>query len=167
MQFINALPPLFVFATLYAGCATVGFLLYGVDLFLYEFGEFMPDSLRVSWARCSHCIHRLLSVRCTLASSSSLWMVVAIRCSSSHNSLISSCLSSYLRRSSSVNVSLSAVSACSFTRSASSRRSCSGSRYITHAPGRTAQVEMVEIWRRLVGRQIASADLCGSVTTIS
>jgi hypothetical protein len=48
VQFINALPPLFVPATLYIGCATVGFLLYGVDLFLYEFGEFMPDSLRVS-----------------------------------------------------------------------------------------------------------------------
>ena len=48
MQFINTLPPLFIFPTLCVGCTTVPFLLYRINLLLNEFGEFVPDSLRVS-----------------------------------------------------------------------------------------------------------------------
>jgi len=46
VQFIDPPPTLFIFPALPIGCATVRFLLYGVDLFLNEFGQFMPDSLR-------------------------------------------------------------------------------------------------------------------------
>lgn len=48
MQFIDTLPPLFIFPTVRIGRTTVRFLFYRVDLFLNEFGEFMSDSLRVS-----------------------------------------------------------------------------------------------------------------------
>jgi hypothetical protein len=48
VQFIDPPPTLFIFPALPVGCATVRFLLYGIDLFLNEFGQFMPDSLRVS-----------------------------------------------------------------------------------------------------------------------
>jgi hypothetical protein len=47
VQFIDTPTPLFVLPTLRVGRATVRFLLYRVDLFLYEFGQFMSESLRV------------------------------------------------------------------------------------------------------------------------
>jgi hypothetical protein len=48
VQFVNPPPTLFVFPAVPVGYATVRFLLYRVDLFLNEFGEFVSDSLRVS-----------------------------------------------------------------------------------------------------------------------
>jgi hypothetical protein len=48
VQFIDTLPPLFMFPTVRIGRTTVRFLFYRVDLFLNEFGEFVSDSLRVS-----------------------------------------------------------------------------------------------------------------------
>jgi hypothetical protein len=48
VQVINTPPTLFIFPAVPVGCATVRFLLYRVDLFLNEFGEFVSDSLRVS-----------------------------------------------------------------------------------------------------------------------
>ena len=38
MQFIDTPPPLFVLPTLRVCRTTVGFFLYRIDLFLYEFG---------------------------------------------------------------------------------------------------------------------------------
>jgi hypothetical protein len=48
VQFVNPPPTLFIFPAVPVGCATVRFLLYRVDLFLNECGEFVSDPLRVS-----------------------------------------------------------------------------------------------------------------------
>jgi hypothetical protein len=48
VQFIDTLPPFFIFPTVRIGRTTIPFPFYRVDLFLNEFGEFVSDSLRVS-----------------------------------------------------------------------------------------------------------------------